>query len=635
MTHVRALTEAEREELTTTAHDILLDDLVSYGNVLSEPHTDALRALVQLMTAQATGELRGRYCFDLQTGAGKTSAIVAWVAALYRLGHDHVSVAVSAAKVEALCELKRALIAHGVPAGWVGLLHSYRHDARHLKVTKEGYASEPATHDNDDRRIMLVTHARVRGGERSLARYATYKGAARSLLVYDESLLVSESVGVSFAEVKAAVAWLQALRPDDEALAHALSYASGCCEFIGKILASASGTHDVPRTPLRLPSCAPERLAEYRRAVNIHSVAQPLVTLLDFSQQPVRITKVGGQGTIWYQVAVPAELENILVLDASWPVRYLTQIDSTIKSADTVPFVKALAVPHDKIKRWDRVTVRQMKAGGGRSTLEKDWNTDDKRSVGKSCRDIVKVVRGVPEDESVLIFVYKAGRLNFEGRLRAALEHVGVDTLATVEFNGETRHRINIATWGNETSLNEWSHCRHVVLVGVLERQTIDLSANLCGQQDALDADITRDELRRVQNGEAAHLVYQAASRGAARQMLDGQASPMTLWMITRRNIRKRLDHAMPGASWEWWHGEYNAKAPKRGKIADLGAAIAEYLATVDTNRISLQAIWKTLNLSDEPATTRTHAVQHFLDTYGGWTRDGRSLRTLASLFPV
>ncbi len=62
----------------------------------------------------------------MPTGMGKTKSIEPWIATVNDAGLDHVSVAVAASKVEALCEMKRSLLDLGVPATKIGLIHSKR-----------------------------------------------------------------------------------------------------------------------------------------------------------------------------------------------------------------------------------------------------------------------------------------------------------------------------------------------------------------------------------------------------------------------------------------------------------------------------------------------------------------------------
>jgi hypothetical protein len=109
----------EARRLTELAFRILEEKLKAYGN---SPGGSQLRALFQLLGSYAQmahGQLKGRYAFPFPCGTGKTQSIVAFAQALSELegcaeSYDHISLAVSASKVEALCDLKRDLIRSGV-----------------------------------------------------------------------------------------------------------------------------------------------------------------------------------------------------------------------------------------------------------------------------------------------------------------------------------------------------------------------------------------------------------------------------------------------------------------------------------------------------------------------------------------
>ena len=149
--------------LTTTAHAGLLQSLERFGNRLNDDHKAALLTLLDSMTAMAERRLTGRWAFGLPTGTGKTRAIIEWTTAVHALNLPY-SLAVSASRIEALCTLKRDLIANGVPANKIGLLHT------------DPKASEPATDDNDERPYMLITHQRIRSRKVDLSTYNTYNG---------------------------------------------------------------------------------------------------------------------------------------------------------------------------------------------------------------------------------------------------------------------------------------------------------------------------------------------------------------------------------------------------------------------------------------------------------------------------
>ena len=58
-----------------------------------------------------------------------------------------------------------------------------------------GHASEPSTDGNEDKPYLLVTHNRVKG-KGGIAEFNSYKGEARTLLIWDESLISSQTRGV-------------------------------------------------------------------------------------------------------------------------------------------------------------------------------------------------------------------------------------------------------------------------------------------------------------------------------------------------------------------------------------------------------------------------------------------------------
>lgn len=619
----------ENRNLTDLAFAILERDLKRYRNSLSEDHGDALYALLETYTRMAQGQLQGRYAVGLPTGLGKTSSVIAWATAVHRLGLDDISLAVSASKVEALCELKRDLIRHGIPEEKIGLLHSYWYAPKKLKAGEmipAGYASEPATDANDSRPFMLVTHNRIRQGDRGLELFNTYRGKPRGLLVWDESLFVSESVGINFWNLRAGIghyrgAWLES-REHQQSI-----------QILEKWQAVIQNAIQRGDTLLTLPAVAEEVLLDLRHRLN-HSEAQaPIRQLLEIVQEQLRVFPDDQGGVIHYQISVPAEIRNVVVLDASYPIRQLVQLDRSIHNAErALPEMQRLA-PLAALKRYDRVHIHHMRAGGGRDTVSKDFQQEPSSRL--ICQDILQVIQKLPAEESVLVFVYKrreGEKLDMRDILLRELKKAGIDLQA--EVNG--RRRINVITWGMETSLNGYAHCRHVILAGVLQRSSVDLAASYCGQADDLGAILSRKDLDAVTASETAHLIYQAASRGNCRTVNEqGQAGKMDLYLIHRRNdIQPLLCQAMPGAVWKPWTGNYSGS--KEGETEKAAKKIAEYLQGLpeEVSKISTRRLKNVLALKDVPSTTFTRAVDKALAMEEGWIREGRSLLRLTALFP-
>src|SRR3546814_5322099 len=71
----------------------------------------------------------------------------------------------------------------------------------------------------------------------------------------------------------------------------------------------------------------------------------------------------------------------------------------------------------------------------------------------------------------------------------------------------ETKPRFVEATWGGETSTNEYGYCENVIMIGILHRNDHDLAAEIIGEQDDPLADLS--DLYDIKKSEIAHSVYQ------------------------------------------------------------------------------------------------------------------------------
>jgi hypothetical protein len=610
------------DTLTRQSFDALRAQLEGHGNQLSQEHTEALFALCGLFTESAQGKRPGRWAFSLPTGMGKTSAIVAWCSTLSRLGLDHISVAVSASKIEALVELKLAMMRQGVPEERIGLLYAPNGNRYEL----------PPTEANDDRQIMLVAHNRIRMRD-GHDLFMQYRGKRRDLLIWDESLLASDSYGVSVREMRGAILWLEGYWQDEQApKGELLSWLRKARDRIEQAVASAPA--DRPMT-LSLPELDDASLIAFRQLLPRRSVVAPVVDLLDFCREELRVLPTNERGVIWYQMAVPREIQNIIVLDASYPVRQLVQADTTIKDAEEhLPPVQRIGKRLSQLKRYDNVTLHQLFAGGGRETMQRDFEVKTER---RAAREVVEVVKDIPADEAVLVFTFKdrlGEDVNYKSALLRGLSRAGIDIDAkvTTTIDGQTkeRPRINIATWGQETSLNRWAHCSNVILCGVLQRSSLDLAASFIGQSDNLLQQVSTETVKGLARSEVAHVVYQALSRGSCRVMDNGQAKPMKGWIIHRDvGIQPLLSSVMPGVRWEQWKAQHLTTAAGRqpGAIASTVTKIVAYLRALpeEVDRVSTKKLKVEGRLGDVPARTFTHAVGE-ASSHVPWLLSGRSL---------
>lgn len=606
------------QTLTITAFEILIEDLERHKNKPGELQRAALWELLDTLSAYAFGTERGRQAFGLATGAGKTSAVVAFITAIHRLGMDNVALAVAASKVAALCGLKEKLLANGVPEELIGLKHS--HGAS---------ASLPST-GNDDRRFQLVTHARVRGGsDKDL--FIQHRGKKRAVMVFDETLFRSDTFAVTGYDFEHALAGFRVLAKHSGTRYDALlAYMTECGDLVeaGLTDAKQSQIHEKQVVTINLPQLDQANLDGYTaQLASLPSQKyEALQSLLQMSQDPLRIILTQQRdGVIWFKVSVPEELEDVVILDASHPIRDLISLDPTIRTAGHFLDMD--------VKRFDNVTIHQMLSPGGRHSITKSFNQirKENRTVSK---EIIEVVKANADAKGILLFTFKKHDIDIEQRLVSDLADAGIDL---DELTPEGRKRVNLLCWGDETSLNGLEHCDVVIMAGVLHRCRLDLAATIVGQADDLGAKVDNTLTTRMLNSEIAHLIYQGASRGSCRTINDGQALPMKLYLIHRELVvRPILDKVMKGVKWALWQPEHDPSGSS-GVTDLLCLRINAYLESLlpEVTSISTRKLKEGMTLQKEGIVpqTFTNAIRRVDAISGLWRLEGRTMVSVDSTF--
>jgi hypothetical protein len=600
-----------RPLLTEAAHKALCARLLSFGNILSPEHREALRSVLRGFTRLAFGG-RGRIAFPLPTGMGKTQAIVAWCAAAYEagvLGESGVSVAVATSHIEALCRLKRDLVSAGVPVHLIGLSHSNKHDA-----------SEPADLDAAGRPILLATHQRIRGGKVEI--FNDYQGQPRSLLIWDESLLVSCARAVKLSDFRSAFGAVKINLPLHGL---ALAFLAAAEQALGRELVGqlsgrtatpvnlAQDEHDLEVIRMELKACAKASSAAF-----IKDAVRALLEFVDMTPQPLAVVSTyEANGVITYEVKVPTQLESIAVLDASYPIRELCKMDPEM--------TQGLDLSHD-LKRYDQVTVKLSAKGSGYETVTADARKRD----GFYAAMVVQAVQAAGPDASVLVFTFKQRKRRDPDMvqvLRESLQRAGINPDAQVigpDPSIAPRPRVSFLTWGNEHSLSAYSHCTHVVFAGVLHRSQIDLAASMAGQAGDITLSPAKERVQEVLTSELAHYLYQAMSRGSCREIVNGQAKPMTVWLPMRDElVRPLLDAVAPGLRWESWWPQGVEGSSASFKVAEEITAFLTALPARIT-KVSAAMVKKSMSVPVTKAVWAL-AVETVARQSTGWRREDRS----------
>lgn len=617
--------------LTNLAYDKLLEKLHDYGNQPGQQQRIALLKMQTAFTRMAQGEFTGRHAFALPTGAGKTQSVVAFIASLAQLGIDNVSIAVCASKVEALCDLKRDLLLQGVPEEKIGLLHSYKFDAEKAKEYLESgkdlppnYASLPCTDNNDMKQFVLCTHERVRG-KGGLEQYNLYRGEPRSLLIWDESLLTSDARSIEAIKLNQAIGYIAPLIDEgraSEVLKMAYKYLRDAVDILHGEIKAIRNSAKSPEQ-ITLPKLTGEEIRDFKKVLGENQACEPLKDLLDMSQNPLRaVITQQGTGIITYEIVVPKELKNIIILDASHPIRELVQLDKSIRQAET-----------DVGISYENVTVYQMDHPSGRSTMEEHFRqTRPNRTLS---REICKVVKSIPANEAVLIWIFKKKfHVDFQDILLLDLKNAGIDVDAKFKIptwldgklHYEEKPRLNFLTWGNETSLSKYSYCSNVIFAGVLHRSHIELASKMAGQADNLTSPLEGKTIKEIEQSECAYCIHQAMSRGSCRIIEDGKTKPMRAWLIhPGKKVRGELEKVMPGIKWKEWETE---TAKPKGKIKELSEQLSGYLKKLAPGVLSIptRKLKAYLGLDVHP-NTFTQAAKLVSQDETGFQYEGRSFK--------
>ncbi len=577
-------------------------NLEGYGNILNEAHRKALMCIVGRFTMLASGTHQGRHAYDLGCGCGKTQAVVAWCAELWHQRQPY-SVLVCQTQVEHLCELKRQLIANGVPGDEVGLVHSYGDKA-----------SLPPTTGNGDKRIVLATHQNVRTGQ-NIDEVNIYQGNPRDLVIWDESLLASDHRSVEKMQVEMGRGYLRPMVDNGRAkadLQETVAYLDEAWKvFDAELARQHQGNGDSRPKQLTLRSLTPEDQARMIKSVPGGGHLGAVRELLAISQAPLRVvtSNQGGGGLIKYDVVVPRELRNVAVLDASWAIRDLERLDKTIK--DDPNF-------NGDVKSYSTVTVHHLIGASGRQAMTDAFAGN--RGDRKISKEIARVVKDIPEDQGVLLFTFKPTerrQLDMAEKLRGDLRAEGVDVDAKLASG---KPRFAWLTWGRETSTSEFQYCRNVIFAGVLHRSDVDLAGAIAGQQDDLTVDIGHAEIAKVKRSEIAHSLLQAMNRGACRNTVNGVAEPMQVWLIHHDvKVRDLLSDALPGVVWKNW--ERRHLQTRTHKMEDAVKAITEALASLpgSLTNISIRRLKDAAGALDVSPRTWTKALQACLEGGSGW----------------
>lgn len=606
------------------AYEIQRQRAVEHGQRWSDAHASAMWQLHHAYILTGAGLTTARTAWPLAVGTGKSESIVALVKAQHEehmAGRRSLTVLVCMERLEQLTDLYRSIIGAGVPEDFVGVHHT----ATAKEVAAEDYVEPVAVDAASTYRVLLATHGKILKGAHNIAKVNTFEDAERDLVIWDESLIKSRGVSADLKSMTAANALFGVMASGNRDAEDAHAF------FTERLKAMREAFEAGSSGPLVPPALSPEDELRFTAGVRAALSAngsqgsqyyrELLTDFLSHLQRPVRVLQYTNEGQrlglIYFDTLIPPSLKRLVVLDASHSIRLLTSKHDTELTETPVDCA---------VKRFDSVTVKHLKVAAGRDALDKALP----RGNSKLLREIVDEVRSWPSEDKGIIVTFRArgselrrGKGSHADHIRYALEQAGVDVDGRVSF----------ITWGQHTGVNTYSSAAHVLLVGVLRRDELELASAIAGQRGALDtphvADL--DEVKRVVLSEMFHHVVQAAGRGRCRHTKDGRAEPMTLSVICSEEFpHDWWQLAMPGVKVTTWHGEHaTPMAQECEKLEALRAALIGLPSSVE--RVTASSLRHLAGLDAVAPYTYSRLLTKL--TVDGWRRTGRSFER--SYFPA
>ncbi len=216
---------------------------------------------------------------------------------------------------------------------------------------------------------------------------------------------------------------------------------------------------------------------------------------------------------------------------------------------------------------------------------------------------------------------------------------VSSDADATVEvwkqinahqYGSVAMPRFQFITWGREKAVSRYAYCKHMVALGVLRRNPLELAAQITGQREDLNTHLAADRnfVRHVQASEQFYHLQQFIGRGRSREVSNGQAKAATVRVYDQADFSLFIEQGLPGTSWTAERPARKTPAKRQSrsntKRSTLADKIVRHVRTLKPEKTSVTSLKDSMGYTGcRKAFGRSLATA--LKALP-WTRDGRSI---------
>jgi len=557
-----------------------------YNNDPADDHLQDLKLLSEGLTRGVLSQDKFRLAFPLFTGFGKTTAIKALILALQDSGR---SIVIATERITQQKELFDGLVKLGVDEEKIGIYHNSEYK----------YGDIPSIPESriDSTQFLLITHSRVKGKRINLNTYNEFNGEKRDLVIWDESLLTTNGDAIAIENLIGEIeSWLGiygwkkggGTLKDLELLGQTHSFLTEVKELLHK-------QRDIGEEVFTLPAPFLD-YDDAKKAINaISHESSYLHMLMQWgceTNAQVRMTSTLNKPTVLqFFTTVPDELDQIIVLDASAQIKKLMQLDDSINVVKTVSKKN-----HSNMHiHWGNVLSSKSKVTGKLKT--------------RYHKEVCHIIEHhIPQGEEVLIIGFKGEK-----------DHL----LKNIPSN--LRDRITWLHWGNHKAINTFSHIKYVITMGVLYRDQSDLVAQIVAQSRNEHFAVNNWMVNDIQHSEQADMLYQGFSRGNCRQVSNGFAGDMDIFLLHPMKdygAIELLKEVMPEVQIVPYKPVYLEEYSMSSR--PLAEIIIEHLESTGRGRIPTANVIRALGINPNDRSWR-QAKEHIVANDINWAVDGRS----------
>lgn len=516
--------------------------------------------IFKTITKQLYGKQQ-RSVIPLEAGGGKSTAIGLWVSTWLHSDQANPdgSLIVAVSSLNELNEIYSNLMDRDVSHLDIGVFHS-SNDRKDVVQSDKDITSK---------RVVLTTHQMVKkrgydGG------FNFYKGKHRSLMLWDECCISSQGFSMR---------WRDYERLNDNVIPQSLREGQidyhykymGIYNLIESSLQKTKGEDmiDVISPPVNLldrkylkgilNEINPSQDV-FRDLNNLLSViSQPFIVELDNKQEkPI--------GLLSFCKVLDERFNNMVIFNASHSINPLEKQD---------PKIKEIKMKNNR--SYKNVNINTWNLASGKDSIETALMNSSIRS--KYLEPICDVLKNIPEGERAIIFYRKpsSDKRDIKAVILKELEVLGVNVSEKVGIYS----KYEFVTWGNHKATNSFSDCKHIVMVGQLNRDPLQYKAELKGQSGSLKSYISDELVNRYIQQETAQEIYQAILRGVIRTSSEESMNVYMTLPMNRHGVLEALREVMP----DFQHKDLSEYQSRLDKMSNCISAILEEIREMQVDK--------------------------------------------------